>query len=63
MFVLNNMYYSSCYSVCKGSVTNYSAEVWCSIGQWMWIETVVHNVLINKPECVHYDDVVVNEII
>ena len=45
------------------SVTNYSAEVWCSVGQWMWIETVVHNVLINKPECVHYDDVVVNEII
>ena len=44
-------------------VTNYSAEVWCSVGQWMWIETVVHNVLINKPECVHYDDVVVNEII
>ena len=47
----------------NGSVTNYSAEVWCSVGQWMWIETVVHNVLINKPECVHYDDVVVNEII
>ena len=47
----------------NGNVTNYSAEVWCSVGQWMWIETVVHNVLINKPECVHYDDVVVNEII
>ena len=44
-------------------VTNYSAEVWCSVSQWMWIETVVYNVLINKPECVHYDDVVVNEII
>ena len=48
---------------CNQTVTNYSAEVWCSVGQWMWIETVVHNVLINKPECVHYADVVVNEII
>ena len=27
------------------------------------LKTVVYNVLINKSECVHYDDVVVNEII